>query len=173
MPNFDYYSNRAEFSHPNPKRLRRQNENESSRLLSSAAFEKISETLGALNTVGHYLVNMTRGQDVDVGGNQPSSGSAESIPDAILTLTKNVLGQNVTKTIEPLIKRVGENDHGIIGDHHRRKKKRDHSTKKESLQSTTTMVHKDSTELTTIAKDTTSDKPNVVHQSAVEPGIFG
>lgn len=28
------------------------------------------------------------------------------MPDAILTLTKNVLGQNMTRTIEPLIKRV-------------------------------------------------------------------
>uniref|UniRef100_A0A336MTC0 CSON006469 protein n=1 Tax=Culicoides sonorensis TaxID=179676 RepID=A0A336MTC0_CULSO len=75
------------------------------RLLSSSAFNKISETLGALNTVGRLIVNMTRGQSVSITNNnvQPS----DSVPDAILTLTKNVLGQNVTKTIEPLIKRVG------------------------------------------------------------------
>lgn len=60
---------------------------------------------GALNTVGRYIVNMTRGQEASLGQNKENS--AENVPDAILTLTKNVLGQNVTKTIEPLIKRVG------------------------------------------------------------------
>lgn len=77
------------------------------RLISSSAFNKISETLGALNTVGRLIVNMTRGQSVSLTDSnvQPS----DSVPDAILTLTKNVLGQNVTKKIEPFIKRVDEN----------------------------------------------------------------
>lgn len=45
---------------------------------------------------------MTRGQDkTSITNNNPS----ENVPNAILTLTKNVLGQNVTKTIEPMIKR--------------------------------------------------------------------
>ncbi|KAG4072082.1 hypothetical protein HA402_015581 [Bradysia odoriphaga] len=82
------------------KRRLRRHDVESSRLLSSSAFSKISETLGALNTVGRFLVNMTRGQEPTVQHNNPS----ESVPDAILTLSKTVLGQNVTKTIEPLIK---------------------------------------------------------------------
>lgn len=61
--------------------------------------------LGALNTVGRYIVNMTRGggQEASITNNNPS----QNVPDAILTLTKNVLGQNVTKTIEPMIKRIG------------------------------------------------------------------
>lgn len=59
--------------------------------------------LGALNTVGRYIVNMTRGQEASITNNNPS----ENVPDAILTLTKNVLGQNVTKSIEPMIKRIG------------------------------------------------------------------
>lgn len=59
--------------------------------------------VGALNTVGRYIVNMTRGQEASITNNNPS----DNIPDAILTLTKNVLGQNVTKTIEPMIKRIG------------------------------------------------------------------
>lgn len=59
--------------------------------------------VGALNTVGRYIVNMTRGQEASITNNNPS----ENVPDAILTLTKNVLGQNVTKTIEPMIKRIG------------------------------------------------------------------
>jgi serine protease 56 len=54
---------------------------------------------GALNTVGRYIVNMTRGQEINDEEEQ------ENIPNAILTLTKNVLGQNVTNTIQPLIKR--------------------------------------------------------------------
>lgn len=57
---------------------------------------------GALNTVGRYIVNMTRGgQEQSITNHNPS----ENVPNAILTLTKNVLGQNVTKTIEPMIKR--------------------------------------------------------------------
>lgn len=46
---------------------------------------------------------MTRGQEASITNNNPS----ENVPDAILTLTKNVLGQNVTNTIEPMIKRIG------------------------------------------------------------------
>lgn len=48
-------------------------------------------------------MNMTRGQEASITNNNPS----ENVPDAILTLTKNVLGQNVTKSIEPMIKRIG------------------------------------------------------------------
>lgn len=59
--------------------------------------------IGALNTVGRYIVNMTRGQEASITNNNPS----ENVPDAILTLTKNVLGQNVTNSIEPMIKRIG------------------------------------------------------------------
>lgn len=125
---------------------------------------------------------MTRGQDTNNGNNQQTSGSGESIPDAILTLTKNVLGQNVTKTIEPLIKRVGDVDHqhsSIISDHHhhRRKKKRDHSTKKEHLstQSITTIGGTQSTPLTNSSKNqleegaTTESSPLTISSSVV-PG---
>lgn len=130
------------------KRSRRHNSDEEDeednqgRLLSPSAFSRISETLGALNTVGNFLVNFTRGGDsshyhqtngphqnghrIDhldaesLDADEPhmqmissSSMSASgnvgesSVPDAILTITKNVLGQNMTKTIAPLIKRVG------------------------------------------------------------------
>lgn len=68
--------------------------------------------VGALNTVGRYIVNMTRGQEASSGGN--SNNPSENVPDAILTLTKNVLGQNVTNSIEPMIKRIGTVD--IRGD---------------------------------------------------------
>lgn len=74
-------------------------------------------------------MNMTRGQDAS----SASVAGSDSVPDAILTLTKNVLGQNVTKTIEPLIKRAdsgSDNQASIIAD--KKKRKRD-SNKKEHL----------------------------------------
>lgn len=134
-------------SDANAKRSRRHNmdgngdnEDGQGRLLSPSAFSRISETLGALNTVGNFLVNFTRGDNghyhqthnhnthnlpandhsIDhldaeaLSDERPmqmisssSTMDATSVPDALLTLTKNVLGQNMTKTIEPLIKRVG------------------------------------------------------------------
>uniref|UniRef100_A0A182N475 Peptidase S1 domain-containing protein n=1 Tax=Anopheles dirus TaxID=7168 RepID=A0A182N475_9DIPT len=76
------------------------------RLLSDAAFNKISETLGALNTVGRYIVNITKGQEASAI-TQVDPGTKETVPEALLTLTKTVLGQNITKSIEPMIKRIG------------------------------------------------------------------
>lgn len=129
------------FPLPNVRR-RRQNENEQARLLSQSAFTRISETLGALNTVGNFFLNITReanGEQHHRGDMQLISSSSmfsstttvsplmdlitetsafsiehststkQSVPDALLTITKNVLGQNMTKTIEPLVKRVGTN----------------------------------------------------------------
>nr|CAI5825429.1 unnamed protein product [Callosobruchus analis] len=57
---------------------------------------KITETLGALNTVGRYLVNMTRGEDT----------VSSDVPTALYTISKNVLGRNVTDTIAPLVREV-------------------------------------------------------------------
>lgn len=52
--------------------------------------------------MGRYIVNMTRGgQEASITNHNPS----ENVPNAILTLTKNVLGQNVTNVVEPMIKR--------------------------------------------------------------------
>ncbi|XP_019760453.2 proclotting enzyme [Dendroctonus ponderosae] len=57
---------------------------------------KITETLGALNTVGRYLVNMTRtGEGAKV---------SQDVPNALYTISKNVLGRNVTDTIAPLVR---------------------------------------------------------------------
>lgn len=58
---------------------------------------KISETLGALNTVGRYLVNMTR-------GGESNNKISPDVPSALYTLSKNVLGRNVTDTIAPLVR---------------------------------------------------------------------
>ncbi|KAK0090547.1 hypothetical protein PV325_011694 [Microctonus aethiopoides] len=59
----------------------------------------ISETLGALNTVGSYIVNMTRGMD-------NSENPPKELPSAIYTISKNILGRNVTDSIAPLVRGV-------------------------------------------------------------------
>jgi len=47
----------------------------------------ISETLGALNTVGNYIVNMTRGVEI-------SNYPPKELPSALYTISKNILGNN-------------------------------------------------------------------------------
>ncbi|XP_034187635.1 clotting factor B [Osmia lignaria lignaria] len=59
----------------------------------------ISETLGALNTVGSYIVNMTRGVE---NSNYPP----KELPSALYTISKNILGRNVTDSIAPLVRGV-------------------------------------------------------------------
>ncbi|XP_060821214.1 clotting factor B-like isoform X2 [Bombus pascuorum] len=59
----------------------------------------ITETLGALNTVGSYIVNMTRGME-------NSSYPPKELPSAIYTISKNILGRNVTDSIAPLVRGV-------------------------------------------------------------------
>ncbi|XP_063984761.1 proclotting enzyme-like isoform X2 [Diachasmimorpha longicaudata] len=73
-------------------RLVRQSEPRSDPLMT------ISETLGALNTVGSYIVNMTRGVD--------SESPPKELPSAIYTISKNILGRNVTDSIAPLVRGV-------------------------------------------------------------------
>ncbi|KAJ3639884.1 hypothetical protein Zmor_003255 [Zophobas morio] len=70
---------------------------EDSRHFGPDAIYKITETLGAINTVGRYLVNMTQGE-VD------NSKLSEEVPSAIYTISKNVLGRNVTDSIAPLVR---------------------------------------------------------------------
>ncbi|XP_011151335.1 proclotting enzyme isoform X1 [Harpegnathos saltator] len=57
----------------------------------------ISETLGALNTVGNYIVNMTRGVEI-------SDYPPKELPSALYTISKNILGRNVTDSIAPLVR---------------------------------------------------------------------
>lgn len=63
---------------------------------------------------------MTRGQEPMIQNSNPS----ESVPDAILTLSKTVLGQNVTKTIEPLIKGTVVMDDNRFGDDENKKNRK-------------------------------------------------
>lgn len=71
------------------------------RLLSDSAFTKISETLGAINTVGHYLVGM-----VNENERNESDPNLQQLPQAIYTISKNVLGRNVTDKIAPIVKKA-------------------------------------------------------------------
>lgn len=73
-------------------------DDDSGRLLSDSAFSTISETLGAINTVGHYLVDM-----VD---NRQEKKEDENLPNALYTISKNVLGRNVTDTIAPFVRQA-------------------------------------------------------------------
>lgn len=73
---------------------------------SGSAFQKISETLNALNTVGRLLVNITKGHGMALAVENKKS----NISDALLTLSNNVLGQKTTKTLEPFIKQVTVTD---------------------------------------------------------------
>lgn len=59
----------------------------------------ISETLSAINTVGRYLVNITRGGETQ--GQEPEAGD---LSGALYTISKNVLGPNVTDTIAPIVR---------------------------------------------------------------------
>ncbi|KAJ8913190.1 hypothetical protein NQ315_009027, partial [Exocentrus adspersus] len=76
----------------------RNDDSDSGRHFKPETIHKISETLGALNTVGKYLVNMTR------GGGDANNKISPDVPSALYTLSKNVLGRNVTDTIAPLVR---------------------------------------------------------------------
>ncbi|CAH0596504.1 unnamed protein product [Chrysodeixis includens] len=72
------------------------------RLLSDSAFTKISETLGAINTVGHYLVDMVS----DSRDRDEKDPNLQRLPQALYTISKNVLGRNVTDKIAPIVKKA-------------------------------------------------------------------
>lgn len=72
------------------------------RLLSESAFTKISETLGAINTVGHYLVDMVS----DSREKNETDPKLQQLPQALYTISKNVLGRNVTDKIAPIVKKA-------------------------------------------------------------------
>lgn len=89
--NFQNYDGRSSGPVPNDGRL-----------LSESAFTKISETLGAINTVGHYLVDMVN----DEHENDDEDPNLEQLPHAFYTISKNVLGRNVTDKIAPYVRKA-------------------------------------------------------------------
>ncbi|XP_045779462.1 proclotting enzyme [Maniola jurtina] len=78
----------------------RNNQN-NGRLLSQSAFTRISETLGAINTVGHYLIDIVNEND-----RNESDPNLQQLPQALYTISKNVLGRNVTDKIAPIVKKA-------------------------------------------------------------------
>ncbi|EDW59614.1 transmembrane protease serine 9 isoform X1 [Drosophila virilis] len=72
------------------------------RLLSPATFHRISETLGALNTVGHMLVDMTRGgqeSKTENGSSSSSSSNDESFTSSSPTTTSSTTTELSASTI--------------------------------------------------------------------------
>lgn len=109
---------------------------------------------------------MTRGQEPTIQNNNPS----ESVPDAILTLSKTVLGQNVTKTIEPLIKGTVVMDDNRFGDDEN-KKNRKKIVKKDVQQAQQSKPKQDdvaSIETTTSLLSVTSVKPGKTIKCFIE-----
>lgn len=132
------FLNEDEDVYPLPNVRRRRQNDEQARLLSQSAFNRITETLGALNKVGSFFLNMTREvngenhrDDMQLISSSSHSISStlkpttveqsevfsssvkilksttskpQSVTNAFLPITKNV-----TKPIEPLIKRIGLN----------------------------------------------------------------
>lgn len=73
-----------------------QNVDEDGRHFKPETIFKITETLGAINTVGRFLVNMTK--------NGEPTGLSPEVPSALYTISKNVLGRNVTDTLAPFVR---------------------------------------------------------------------
>ncbi|BET02075.1 Tryp_SPc [Nesidiocoris tenuis] len=72
------------------------------RHISRDTLKTITETLGAINTVGRYLVNYTRSEPTVAP--LPERTGDQDLPGAIYTISKNVLGRNMTDTIAPLVR---------------------------------------------------------------------
>lgn len=105
-------------------RHRRQNEEEG-RLLSQSAFNRITETLGALNKVGSFFLNMTREVNGEQGhrGDMQLISSSSSLSSTLSTkkptisTTTGVFStdlstttqktENITRTTEGISKRIG------------------------------------------------------------------
>lgn len=88
---------------------KKQGDNQSGRLFSSESIQRFTETLGAINTVGRFLVNMTRSYNEDSSEEEEEPDEkieqpSEDVPGAIYTISKNVLGRNVTDTIAPIVR---------------------------------------------------------------------
>lgn len=118
--------------------VRRRRQNDQGRLLSQSAFNRITETLGALNAVGNFFLNMTRevngdndrrddmqlissssnienkvqpsNEKITTFSNDLSTTTQESVATKLLSTTKTS-----TKTTEPLIKRIGLSQQPIKG----------------------------------------------------------
>ncbi|CAK1545399.1 unnamed protein product [Leptosia nina] len=102
MPRYpQYYDSRASSGLLRGESIQSPTISGDGRLLSESAFTRISETLGAINTVGHYLVDMVNDNDRKDG-----DPNLQQLPQALYTISKNVLGRNVTDKIAPIVKKA-------------------------------------------------------------------
>lgn len=72
------------FPLPNVRRRRQNDDQEQSRLLSQSAFNRITETLGAINAVGKFFLNMTR----EVNGENSRRDDMQLISSSSSSLSK-------------------------------------------------------------------------------------
>ncbi|XP_055906214.1 serine proteinase stubble [Eupeodes corollae] len=131
------------------------------RLLSQSAFNRISETLGALNTVGHFIVDMTRGgQDSKSESDEDHLRTTTSTtPVPPLDLGKIIgVTRNDSKLQPDPIKRIGQSDGGNIQtfvENKKKKKKKNKVKKHSSSPSSTTPTEKD-VETSSTSRSTTT-----------------
>lgn len=121
--------------------VRRRRQNDQGRLLSQSAFNRITETLGALNAVGNFFLNMTR--EVNGENNrqddmqlissssskienkiQPSTEKISTFSNDLSTTTQESVTtttklfstiKSSTKTTEPFNKRIGLSEQPVKG----------------------------------------------------------
>lgn len=144
------------------------------RLLSPSTFHKISETLGALNTVGHILVDMTRGggaaNEANTKTHNTTSIEAESsttsaaLPEAqptakILATLNNQNALNANSTGEVVIKRSDSNAAALgkpmfVETKETKKKKKKKNKNKNKNKKPNTDVSADNKVLTTLRPST-------------------
>lgn len=94
---------------------------DSGRHFTPESIQKFTETLGAINTVGRFLVNMTRAYNHQEY-HEKKETPTEDVPAAIYTISKNVLGPNVTDTIAPIVRKfplVNLNSGKVVADNGR------------------------------------------------------
>ncbi|XP_055850907.1 proclotting enzyme [Episyrphus balteatus] len=130
------------------------NESGQGRLLSQSAFNRISETLGALNTVGHFIVDMTRGgQDSKSESDEDHSTATNTKTTTSFPVLENSIGEiaNYTLTEPEPIKRIGEANEGNVQSfvENKKKKKKKNKVKKPTVLSTTEKANIEAAILTT------------------------
>lgn len=119
--------------------VRRRRQNDQGRLLSQSAFNRITETLGALNAMGNFFLNMTREVNGDNNRQddmqliasssskvenkiQPSTEKISTFFNDLSTTTQqsvptkhSLTTKLSTKATEPLIKRIGLSEQPVKG----------------------------------------------------------
>ncbi|XP_075146880.1 proclotting enzyme isoform X2 [Haematobia irritans] len=152
------------------------------RLLSQSAFNRISETLGALNTVGHLLVDMTRGgQDSKteptveaVSSSSTTTTTTESSPkeddnsakvSGVSKTESTIDSAKSPNSIQVATKRVGQDDGAIKPMFVENKEVKKRKKKKKNKNKT----KKTNGDLTTNSTTTLSKVPTTLRPTTLRP----